>query len=317
MKDQGILSRHALALAVLPVLVLAGCAGSGPEAGGERAGPAMSGRPPLPSKDLYTVKKGDTLYSVALDHGLDYKDLVAWNKIENPNRILVGQPLRIRAPGSPAGGETAVVRPISAGAAVEQRPLGSGGENLKRTPKAGKEPYSEQALARAQAPEVEPVVVATAPPKAAAKPPAPVEARPEGSPEADTRTAEGAPGGEDIGWIWPASGKLIGSFSEAGNKGIDIGGKAGEAVLAAGAGKVVYSGSGLRGYGKLVIVKHNNTYLTAYAHNQNLLVKEGQTVSKGQKIAEMGNTDADQVKLHFEIRRQGKPVDPLKHLPQR
>jgi lipoprotein NlpD len=88
-------------------------------------------------------------------------------------------------------------------------------------------------------------------------------------------------------------------------------------VLAAGGGKVVYSGTGLRGYGKLVIVKHNNTYLTAYAHNQNVLVKEGQSVGKGQKIAEMGNTDADQVKLHFEIRRQGKPVDPLKHLPQR
>ena len=117
--------------------------------------------------------------------------------------------------------------------------------------------------------------------------------------------------------MWPANGKLLGTFSEGGNKGIDINGKAGDPVLAAGAGKVVYSGTGLRGYGKLGIVKHNNTYLTAYAHNQNLLVKEGQSVTKGQKIAEMGNTDADQVKLHFEIRRQGKPIDPLKQLPQR
>ena len=118
-------------------------------------------------------------------------------------------------------------------------------------------------------------------------------------------------------WIWPASGKVIGQFSEAGSKGLDIGGKAGDAVIAAGDGKVVYAGTGLRGYGKLIIVKHNATFLSAYAHNQNLLVKEGQTVSKGQKIAEMGNTDADQVKLHFEVRRQGKPVDPMKYLPPR
>jgi lipoprotein NlpD len=128
---------------------------------------------------------------------------------------------------------------------------------------------------------------------------------------------DAALGSEEITWTWPANGKLIGTFSEGGNKGIDINGKAGDAVLAASGGKVVYSGTGLRGYGKLVIVKHNNTFLTAYAHNQNVLVKEGQSVSKGQKIAEMGNTDADQVKLHFEVRRQGKPVDPLKHLPQR
>jgi lipoprotein NlpD len=113
------------------------------------------------------------------------------------------------------------------------------------------------------------------------------------------------------------SGKLVGTFSEGGNKGVDIAGKAGDPVLAASGGKVVYSGAGLRGYGKLVIVKHNNNYLTAYAHNKTVLVKEGQSVGKGQKIAEMGDTDADQVKLHFEVRRQGKPVDPLKHLPPR
>lgn len=118
-------------------------------------------------------------------------------------------------------------------------------------------------------------------------------------------------------WIWPANGKVLGQFSESGSKGIDIGGKAGDPVIAAGDGKVVYSGTGLRGYGMLIIVKHNATFLSAYAHNQKLLVKEGQTVSKGQKIAEMGNSDADQVKLHFEVRRQGKPVDPLKYLPQR
>ena len=122
---------------------------------------------------------------------------------------------------------------------------------------------------------------------------------------------------EDVAFIWPASGPVIDVFDESRNKGVGIGGKAGDAVLAAADGRVVYAGAGLRGYGNLVILKHNNTYLTAYAHNQALLVREDQTVRKGQKIAEMGSSDADRVKLHFEVRRQGKPVDPLKHLPAR
>ena len=127
-----------------------------------------------------------------------------------------------------------------------------------------------------------------------------------------------APAGEDeLAFIWPASGSLIAGFDEARNKGFDIAGKAGDPVLAAADGRVVYAGAGLRGYGNLVILKHNNTFLTAYAHNQTLLVKEDQAVRKGQKIAEMGNTDADRVKLHFEIRRQGKPVDPTRYLPSR
>jgi len=122
---------------------------------------------------------------------------------------------------------------------------------------------------------------------------------------------------EDIAFSWPASGSVIASFDEAKNKGLDIGGKAGDAVLAAADGQVVYAGAGLRGYGNLVILKHNSTYLTAYAHNQKLLVKEDQKVRKGDKIAEMGSSDADRVKLHFEVRRQGKPVDPAKFLAAR
>ena len=122
---------------------------------------------------------------------------------------------------------------------------------------------------------------------------------------------------DDIAFIWPTSGILIAGFDEAKNKGLDLGGKTGDAVLAAADGRVVYAGAGLRGYGNLLILKHNNTYLTAYAHNQTLLVKEDQSVRKGQKIAEMGSSDADRVKLHFEIRRQGKPVDPAKYLPNR
>ncbi|WP_090046637.1 peptidoglycan DD-metalloendopeptidase family protein [Limnohabitans sp. 2KL-27] len=122
---------------------------------------------------------------------------------------------------------------------------------------------------------------------------------------------------EGLGFIWPANGVLIAGFDEAKNKGLDIGGKAGDPVMAAADGQVVYAGSGLRGYGNLIILKHNNTFLTAYAHNQALLVKEDQKVRKGQKIAEMGKSDTDRVKLHFEVRRQGKPVDPAKLLPAR
>ncbi len=117
-----------------------------------------------------------------------------------------------------------------------------------------------------------------------------------------------------VSFQWPARGNLISGFDEAKNKGLDIGGKVGDPVVAAADGRVVYAGAGLRGYGNLIILKHNNTYLTAYAHNQTLLVKEDQMIKRGQKIAEMGNSDADQVKLHFEIRRQGKPVDPVKYL---
>ena len=124
-------------------------------------------------------------------------------------------------------------------------------------------------------------------------------------------------GEDDVAFIWPSSGTLLAGFDEARNKGYDISGKAGDPVVAAADGRVVYAGAGLRGYGNLIILKHNNTFLTAYAHNQALLVKEDQAVRKGQKIAEMGSTDADRVKLHFEIRRQGKPVDPVRYLPSR
>ena len=143
-------------------------------------------------------------------------------------------------------------------------------------------------------------------------------ARPASAPAGSAPVAPAASAGEDdIAWIWPAQGPLVAGFDEAKNKGFDISGKTGDAVVAAADGRVVYAGAGLRGYGNLIILKHNNTFLTAYAHNQTLLIKEDQSVKKGQKIAEMGNSDADRVKLHFEIRRQGKPVDPAKYLPAR
>lgn len=149
--------------------------------------------------------------------------------------------------------------------------------------------------------------VATAAKPAAATAPAP----------APTSASAPSANDEGLGFAWPASGTVVAGFDEAKNKGLDIAGKAGDPVLAAADGQVVYAGAGLRGYGNLIILKHNNTFLTAYAHNQALLVKEDQKVRKGQKIAEMGKTDADRVKLHFEIRRQGKPVDPAKYLPAR
>lgn len=269
-------------------------------------------------KDTYTVKSGDTIRSIARDHGMDYRELIALNGIENANQIAVGRVLKIKSKSAePAAASDVSVAPVTSGEVVakpigdervvEQKSLdGTSGGNtdkLKREPRAGKEKYSDEALARAQsATQIAPAVAAG-------------EGKTEPPPEA--KTAEAAAGGDDVPWIWPANGKMVGTFSEGGNKGVDIAGKAGDAVIAAGDGKVVYSGTGLRGYGKLVIIKHNNTYLSAYAHNQNILVKEGQSVTKGQKIAEMGNTDADQVKLHFEVRRSGKPVDPLKYLPQR
>ncbi|MCC6195330.1 MAG: peptidoglycan DD-metalloendopeptidase family protein [Burkholderiales bacterium] len=281
------------------------------------AGPA--GEVPVPT---HVVKRGDTLYQIALDAGLDYRDLVAWNNIENPNVIRVGQVLRLAPPGepaaSPSGVTTAPLR--TAPAVVEAKPgapsasapqpatAARNTENYKSQPKAFKEPYSEQALreaARVAPPE--PVAMA-----APAPAPAP---RAESAPPPKPAINDGDDD-DRLDWVWPAKGKIVGTFSETANlKGIDIAGSAGQPVVASAAGTVVYAGTGLRGYGKLIIVKHNKTYLSAYAHNRDILVKEGEKVTKGQKIAEMGNTDATEVKLHFEIRRLGKPMDPVRYLP--
>jgi lipoprotein NlpD len=228
---------------------------------------------------FYTVKPGDTLIRIGLDNGQNWRDIVRWNALENPNQIEVGQVLRVTAPvaGTPP--------PVAAG--VVTKPV------APSTTTAGVLPPAQPPVAASSAP--------VAPPAAASAPVA----------------APAAGGDEDIAWIWPTSGAVLTGFDEVKNKGLDIGGAIGTAVFAAADGRVVYVGAGLRGYGNLIILKHNNTYLTAYAHNQALLVKEDQTVRKGQKIAEMGSSDADRVKLHFEVRRQGKPVDPAKYLPAR
>jgi lipoprotein NlpD len=289
----------------------------------------------------YTVKRGDTLYAIALDHGLEYRELAAWNNIENINLIRVGQVLRIAAPGETAPTGTAGVTtmplqsvpPVVAGEATSApsarapQAVDSGArnaENYKIQPKAVKEPYSEQALRDMQrvagatpAPAPAPAPAPTAPPPEAVLPVVPPVVAPAVVSRADPRTAAGADDENDkVDWVWPAKGRIVTGFSEAASlKGIDIAGTAGQPVTASADGKIVYAGTGLRGYGKLIIIKHSSTYLSAYAHNRDILVKEGQQVAKGQKIAEMGNSDADQVKLHFEIRRHGKPVDPLRYLP--
>lgn len=278
----------------------------------------------------YIVKRGDTLYQIALDTGLDYRELAAWNNIENVNLIRIGQVLRLSAPGEASAAASGVTTtPLrSAPAVVESRPgtpaasaaaapasVLRNTDNYKASPKAFKEPYSEQALRDvAKAP---PETVALAAPVAVAPPPPAPAPVPKIEPKPEAPQISAADGEDDrLEWVWPSKGKVIANFSETANlKGIDIGGAAGQPVIASAGGTVVYAGTGLRGYGKLIIIKHNKTYLSAYAHNRDILVKEGQTVTKGQKIAEMGNTDTSEVKLHFEIRRLGKPMDPARYLP--
>jgi len=269
--------------------------------------------------DTYTVKKGDTLISIGLEFGYDYKDLAQKNDIQPPYLIRVGQILKLKE------GKTAtanadqteddggvVVTPLKTEAAVmppaASVPMATNEPPLINEPKALREPYSEQALAAPVVPPkpVKPAEIAK--PSDTAKP---ADAAKTEVPKAETATGDD----EAIEWAWPVQGKILAGFNESGSaKGIDIEGTRGQAVIVSAPGKVIYSGSDLRGYGKLVIVKHNKTYLSVYAHNSKILVKEGQQVSKGQKIAEMGSTDSDRVKLHFEIRRQGKSVDPAKYL---
>jgi lipoprotein NlpD len=227
----------------------------------------------------YTVKPGDALIRIALDNGQTWRDVAKWNNLENPNRIEVGQVLRVVPPGVDASAVTA--RPIASAGKVESRPLDA------------KPPATT--ASGASAPAAAPVP--KEPPKEAAK--------------------ESASDDDNLAWAWPVSQPVSAGFDDQRNKGLDFAGKPGDPVYAVADGRVVYAGSGLRGYGNLVIIKHNNTYLTAYAHNRAMLVEQDQVVRKGQRIAEMGSTESDTVKLHFEVRKLGKPVDPSKLLPAR
>jgi lipoprotein NlpD len=219
---------------------------------------------------LHRVRRGETLYSIAWNYGLDYRDLARWNLVEAPFTIYPGQPLTLFETAARLKTERAAspAAPQVNHAVLSPRPR----------------PKSAHVVARA-----------------ANQPRAPAP-----KPERNRPVSQ---------WVWPADGRVIKSFKATGRNGIDIAGKAGQAVRTTAAGRVVYSGSGLRGYGRLIIVKHNKRYLSAYAHNKKLHVAEGDDVTRGQRIAEMGDTGANRVMLHFEIRRDGKPVDPISYLP--
>jgi lipoprotein NlpD len=266
-------------------------AASRPSAVPGTAAPADAPKPPPGIENLgkpgyYAVKPGDTLMRIGLETGQNWRDIGRWNGIDNPNVLEVGQVLRVWPPGVDAA--AAAARPVAGGAArVEARPL-----------------------------DAKPAGAAAVTPGAVS--PAPAAAPGPAAASAPTVSAAGPREGDDeVTWGWPAAAGVAVPFDEVRTKGLVFTGKAGDPVLAAADGRVIYAGSGLRGYGNMVIVKHNNSYLTAYAHNQALLVKEDQVVRRGQKIAEMGSSDAERVQLHFEIRRLGKPVDPSRLLPPR
>ena len=257
--------------------------------------------------ETYTVKKGDTLYSLGLEFGYDYKEIAQNNNISAPYNIRVGQQLKIKnnstANNKPieANNDDVVIKPLNNDSQITQ----TQNTNVSPTdipslnsPKAIRESYTEQAASNNTSPAK----------NAETKVPEikPAEAKP---------TDSVITGEDSIDWGLPTKGKIKTAFNEgASAKGVDIEGAMGQDINAAGNGKVIYNGSDLRGYGNLVIVKHNKDYLSVYAHNSKILVKEGQTVVKGQKIAEMGNSGTDTIKLHFEIRYQGKSIDPTKFL---
>ena len=258
-----------------------------------------------PESAMRTVVHGDTLYSIAWESGRDYHELAAWNGLAPPYTIVAGQQLRLYPPPNNA------VLPASLPPtpAVEKK----AGPSLAKPPASKPLKTAKPVSTPARRP---PKVVMLPKPKPTprvsviAKPSKPVQQAV--SPSRPKSTVAGS------GWVWPASGKVLKNFDEIGaGKGLDIGGSKGQPVQAAASGRVVYQGSGLRGYGQLIIVKHSDEYLSAYAHNDRIYVKEGDTVKSGQKIAAMGDSGSDRIMLHFEIRRNGKPVDPLKYLPKR
>lgn len=298
------------------VLLASGCASRAPAPVDDRR-PVPTAQPRLPvlqpapvpgsGPGTYVVKRGDTLYSIALEHGADYRELAQLNKLEDPSKLRVGQELRLIVRDERPAAQVGTAR---APREIESRPLGpapsapaqgAADGGVKNSPKALRLPYSEQNLA------------------SLARGDARVETKPEPKPEPRVEAVKPAPAAERdpdaIEFAWPVRGRLLAGFSEPNNKGLDIAGKPGDPVLAAASGRVMYTGTGIRGYGKLIVIKHENNFNSVYAHNREILVKEGQNVTRGQRIAELGDTDSDTPKLHFEIRKSGKPVDPAKYLP--
>jgi lipoprotein NlpD len=225
--------------------------------------PAPAASVPSAPEGFYAVKRGDTLYSIALDHGHDYREVAQWNSLDDPTKLRVGQVLRVKPPAQPA----VVVGAGRPGSRIESRPL---------------EAQKPVAAAPAATPEQKPAAAREQP------------------------LLDAAP----LTFAWPVKGKVVAGFAEPRQKGIDIEGRSGDAVIAAAAGRVTYVGSGIPGLGKLIVIKHDQGYITVYAHNKDILVKEQQSVTRGQKIAELGD------KLHFQIRKGAAAVDPLLYLPR-
>ena len=240
---------------------------------------------PQSHSSVYHVQRGETLYSIAFRYGLDYRKVAAANGIASPYTIYPGQRIYLK-------GATPAPIPV------------------KRAKASGKSTSSPAAR-----PAPVPVPVPVPVPKPVSKK-ATVTRTP--SSTATKSKSTGSYAGRAVSaWRWPTSGRVIRGYSASVHKGIDISGKRGDAIEAVAAGKVVYAGTGIVGFGELLIVKHNEIYLSAYGHNDRLLVSEGDTVRAGQKIAEKGSSGTDTVKLHFEIRKEGKPVDPQRLLPRR
>lgn len=281
--------------------------------------PSMAADQPLgpPPPGYYRVQAGDTLYRVALQNGQNYRDIATWNNLNNPNQIEVGQLLRVAPPGS---------NPVGSSPMVSSTPLGN--STIQSAPLGGSQPQSGQPYvspyaAQPGSPSTYPSPYANAPGTAssttatAMAPAAPSYAAstPYASAPAPASPAPAPLANGPVSFIWPVKGQVLHTFNGNTSKGVDIAGTAGTPIVAAAAGRVLYAGNGLRGYGNLIIIKHNDDFLTAYGHNRKLLVKENDVVTKGQQIAEMGDTQADRVMLHFEVRQNTKPVDPMKFLP--
>ncbi|MBX3711957.1 MAG: peptidoglycan DD-metalloendopeptidase family protein [Lysobacter sp.] len=272
-------------------LLLAGCAKTtvvrSPSASRSPPTPAATPRPATGA--TATVRKGDTLYRIAKEHGVSALDLAMWNRIAPPYTIHPGQVLRLSAPPT-------------AQAATSTRPAAG----TPAAPASGK-PAQAGNSATPSTPAATPAAPTT-------KPPATAPARP-----ATPVPATVPPPVAGFAWRWPAEGTIVGGFvaGDPTRQGIDIAGNSGAPVRAAADGVVVYSGAGLVGYGELIIIKHSEQWLSAYGHNRARLVNEGQRVKAGDQIAEMGRSGASRDMLHFEIRYNGKPQDPLQALPKR
>jgi lipoprotein NlpD len=269
----------ALAAALTVTLFVAGCATRSPAPVVDRSARTQAARaatsapqakPKAAPDGFYTVKPGDTLYSIALDHGADYRDVAQWNSLDDPTKLSVGQLLRVKPPEERT---VSIGQPRILGR-IEARPIesapqqGQGEGSTKTQPQALRLPYSREAADQA------------------------------------------------LPFIWPVKGKILAAFSEPRQKGIDIEGRIGDPVVAAAAGRVTYIGTGIPGLGKLVVIKHDNGFITVYAHNKDIIVKEQQNVARGQKIAEVGASDSGRPKLHFQIRKGSAAVDPQLYLPK-